>query len=399
MIPIVRTLTQPRSWHHRCHAVPPPRTKVPCPTHAGVVPVDPAPTSRTESCRGWPRSMPERPTSSSTSSRLSHPRALVTGWLVTIVCAVLLMKPMATTALAVGARTTPAHAQPPVPGAVVRGFDPPDQPWLSGHRGVDLQAPAGAPVRSAVAGVVVVAGQVATNRVVVILMPDGRRLTHMPVEPSVQVGDVVHAGQVIGHVLPNTHCQTSCLHWGLKKDGGYENPLSLIGQIPVRLLPTGSRPDPDPAPTEVFDPASLPSAAGMGGASALLRPVPGPVSSPFGYRVHPVTHVRKLHDGVDLASGCGTPVHAAYTGRVVWVGSTRAWGNRVIVDHGTVGSTHLRTTYNHLESIGVSQGSVVLRGQVLGRVGSTGFSTGCHLHLGLERDGHLVDPLPYLATR
>ena len=81
------------------------------------------------------------------------------------------------------------------------------------------------------------------------------------------------------------------------------------------------------------------------------------------------------------------------------MGSTRAWGNRVIVDHGTVGSTHLRTTYNHLESIGVGQGSVVLRGQVLGRVGSTGFSTGCHLHLGLERDGQLVDPLPYLATR
>ena len=102
---------------------------------------------------------------------------------------------------------------------------------------MDLQAPVGAPVRSAVAGVVVVAGQVATNRVVVILMPDGRRLTHMPVEPSVQVGDVVHAGQVIGHVLPNTHCQTSCLHWGLIRGETYLDPLSFVGRAPVVLLP------------------------------------------------------------------------------------------------------------------------------------------------------------------
>ncbi|WP_459348734.1 M23 family metallopeptidase [Acidipropionibacterium timonense] len=289
------------------------------------------------------------------------------------------------------------RSDPPVPGPVVRPFDPPDKPWLPGHRGVDIAAPVGTPVRSVTPGVVVVAGVVVDRPVVVVLMADGRRVTHQPVDPAVEVGDVVHPGQVLGHLAGGGDCATSCLHWGLKRGTTYENPLSLLGFVPVRLLPAGSRPapPPDPGPQEVTDPRGLPSASGR--TSTMLRPTSGPVSSPFGMRVHPVTGVRKLHDGVDLASPCGTPVRAGYSGRVVWSGYNRAWGHRVVVDHGRVGGVHVRTTYNHLASSGPPVGTVVLRGQSLGQVGSTGYSTGCHLHLGLERDGTLIDPVPYLG--
>lgn len=293
-------------------------------------------------------------------------------------------------------------ASPPVQGEILSPFDPPAQRWLAGHRGVDIAASVGSPVTSTTLGVVTFAGVVAGVPTVSVELPDGRRTTHQPVTPAVTVGQAVTAGQIIGVLAVGTHCASSCLHWGLLRGQEYEDPMGLLGGAgtrttgaPVRLWPAGHRPSQAP-PGQDTGPG-FPMVTGAGQPGAFLRPAPGPVSSPFGMRLHPVRHVYKLHDGTDFASPCGTPIRAAATGRVVFSGFTSAWGNRVIVDHGMVAGAHVRTTYNHMSSPGAPVGAVLARGQMLGSVGTTGFSTGCHLHLGLERNGALTDPMPYLS--
>jgi murein DD-endopeptidase MepM/ murein hydrolase activator NlpD len=106
-------------------------------------------------------------------------------------------------------------------------------------------------------------------------------------------------------------------------------------------------------------------------------------------RVHPVTGARKLHDGTDFGVPCGTPVHAAGGGTVVGRGSSSAYGNRVIIRHGD----GLETSYNHLAGQSVTVGQRVTTSTVVGRVGSTGLSTGCHLHFMARRNGQVVDPM------
>jgi murein DD-endopeptidase MepM/ murein hydrolase activator NlpD len=124
---------------------------------------------------------------------------------------------------------------------VVRSFDPPAQPWLAGHRGVDLSAPPSSAVHAAGAGTVVYAGRLAGRGVVSVAHPGGLRTTYEPVTSSLRVGDVVMVGQLIG-TLEAGHpgCPASaCLHWGLRSGKGYLNPLALLGLGPVRLLPLG----------------------------------------------------------------------------------------------------------------------------------------------------------------
>jgi murein DD-endopeptidase MepM/ murein hydrolase activator NlpD len=144
-------------------------------------------------------------------------------------------------------------------------------------------------------------------------------------------------------------------------------------------------------------------ALGAGGGSLtvipglLQPPVAGPVTSAYGMRVHPVTGVYKLHSGTDFGVGCGTPVGAAAAGTVLQTGTNPAYGKRVVVEHGVIDGALVATTYNHLEHIAVRPGQQLLPGEVLGRVGSTGYSTGCHLHLELLVGGEFTDPLPWLA--
>lgn len=121
-------------------------------------------------------------------------------------------------------------------------------------------------------------------------------------------------------------------------------------------------------------------------------PVDGPVSSRFGRRFHPVLKVWKLHDGMDYAAGCGAPIRATRDGVVSEVYFNVGYGNRLILDHGIVDGAYLTTSYNHATGYTVAPGQKVSRGQVIGHVGTTGFSTGCHLHLMVWRDGVLVDP-------
>ncbi|QGN51009.1 peptidoglycan DD-metalloendopeptidase family protein [Micromonospora sp. WMMC415] len=141
----------------------------------------------------------------------------------------------AAAAPAVGAYHWPLPGTPPV----VRRFDPPPQPWLSGHRGVDLAAAPGTPVRAAGAGTVTFAGMVAGRPVVTVTHAGGLRTTYEPVRPAVEVGAPVPAGGPVGHLLAgHPGCPAaSCLHWGLRRGDVYLDPLALVGRGPVRLLP------------------------------------------------------------------------------------------------------------------------------------------------------------------
>lgn len=124
-------------------------------------------------------------------------------------------------------------------------------------------------------------------------------------------------------------------------------------------------------------------------------PSSGPISSGFGMRYHPILHISRMHTGTDFAAACGTAVYAAADGEIISAGWAGGYGNRIIIDHGWVGGADLATTYNHLSRI-VRGGGSVQRGQVIGYVGTTGLSTGCHLHFEALRDGNYVNPMRYL---
>ncbi|MFC7863967.1 peptidoglycan DD-metalloendopeptidase family protein [Streptomyces murinus] len=129
--------------------------------------------------------------------------------------------------------------------SVLRGWEPPATPYGPGHRGVDLAAAPGSPVRAVAAGRVAFAGRVAGRGVVTVeLTGTGLRTTYEPVRPSVEKGAEVGAGDVVGVVAETgAHCGASaCVHWGLLRGGTYLNPLSLLppwllGRGPSRLLP------------------------------------------------------------------------------------------------------------------------------------------------------------------
>ncbi|MFL6010738.1 MAG: murein hydrolase activator EnvC family protein [Gaiellaceae bacterium] len=125
---------------------------------------------------------------------------------------------------------------------------------------------------------------------------------------------------------------------------------------------------------------TTPSAAG------LVWPVSGPVVSPFGYRWG------RLHAGIDIAAGYGTPIHAAAAGTVVLAAWTDGYGNYTCIDHGG----GLATCYAHQSSYAVGQGAQVGQGQVIGYVGCTGHCFGPHLHFEVRISGNPVDPLGYL---
>jgi murein DD-endopeptidase MepM/ murein hydrolase activator NlpD len=124
-------------------------------------------------------------------------------------------------------------------------------------------------------------------------------------------------------------------------------------------------------------------------------PVQGPVTSPFGWRIHPIYGYRSLHDGTDFGAACGTPIRASAPGRVLEEYFQTAWGNRIIIDHGVHDGVGLATISNHLSAYAVGVGAQVSRGQVVGYVGTTGWSTGCHLHFTVLANGAPVDPMTW----
>jgi murein DD-endopeptidase MepM/ murein hydrolase activator NlpD len=124
-------------------------------------------------------------------------------------------------------------------------------------------------------------------------------------------------------------------------------------------------------------------------------PVAARITSPFGMRFHPVLHYWKLHDGTDFGAACGTPIRAAYAGRVAERYYNAGYGNRLMIDHGYVGGRYVTTGYNHASHYIVHVGQRVREGQIIGYVGTTGFSTGCHLHLMVWIGGRLRNPMTW----
>ena len=131
------------------------------------------------------------------------------------------------------------------------------------------------------------------------------------------------------------------------------------------------------------------------GNGMLLRPVDGPITSPFGWRIHPIYHYWGLHDGDDFAAGCGQPQYAADSGVVISEYYSSVWGNRLYIDLGNINGHNYTVIHNHLSGYAVGVGQHVGRGQVVGYTGTTGWSTGCHLHFTVLRDGVAVDPARY----
>lgn len=124
-------------------------------------------------------------------------------------------------------------------------------------------------------------------------------------------------------------------------------------------------------------------------------PARGPLSSRFGMRFHPILHRERMHTGDDIAAAYGSPIRAAKSGRVLWAGWKTAYGNTVIVDIGN----GMTTLYGHASKLGVRAGQPIAAGEYIGNVGSTGFSTGPHLHFEVRKNGRPIDPTRYLHAR
>lgn len=122
---------------------------------------------------------------------------------------------------------------------------------------------------------------------------------------------------------------------------------------------------------------------------SFMMPVPGQITSPFGMRYHPILHSRRMHTGTDIAAPSGTTIKSAAGGYVAFSGYyDRAYGNTVIIDHGG----GVITFYGHCSSLLVKKGTTVKQGQAIARVGSTGLSTGPHVHFEVQKNGVPVPP-------
>lgn len=130
--------------------------------------------------------------------------------------------------------------------------------------------------------------------------------------------------------------------------------------------------------------------------SGFMRPISGPITSPFGYRVHPIFKSRIFHSGIDIAGPNGGAIHAANDGKVIYSGWYGGYGKVVILDHGVVNGRPITTLYGHMSAINVSNGQYVKKGQTVGREGSTGYSTGPHCHFEVRVNGKPTNPLSYI---
>jgi len=126
--------------------------------------------------------------------------------------------------------------------------------------------------------------------------------------------------------------------------------------------------------------------------TTFIRPASGRISSGFGNRIHPVTRRRSFHSGIDIANSRGTSILASRNGKVTFAGYKGTYGNFIIVNHGN----GIETAYAHLSSINVRVGQSVTQGDVIGKMGTTGRSTGNHLHFEIRIGGSAVNPSKYI---
>ncbi len=128
------------------------------------------------------------------------------------------------------------------------------------------------------------------------------------------------------------------------------------------------------------------------GTGQLMYPTIGPVTSNFGWRTHPILGTERFHSGIDFGADYGSLVYASDRGRVIYADWYGGYGNAVIIDHGN----GMTTLYGHCSELYVKDGDAVEKGQPISAVGSTGFSTGPHLHFELRANGEPIDPAAYL---
>jgi hypothetical protein len=169
-----------------------------------------------------------------------------------------------------------------------------------------------------------------------------------------------------------------------------------------------------PSVQPVAQPSALPSSVGtlnLGPSACQAQPVAATVpakgwvlplpagsftmTSPYGWRMHPIVHEWRLHTGDDLAAPMGTPVYDVFPGKVIAAGPNDGYGNQIVVQH----AGGVASAYNHLSAILVPVGATVNAGQLIGRVGSTGMSTGAHLHFEIRQNGRPIDPAPFMRQR
>ena len=155
-------------------------------------------------------------------------------------------------------------------------------------------------------------------------------------------------------------------------------------------------PFPEPEPT------SEPQGGEDGGAGcfapitstvAMVTPVQGRITSPFGYRIHPITKKYGFHNGVDLAAAEGTPIAAAFNGTVSEIGSNSVRGSYIVLSHGA----NTETYYLHCSEILAEEGAVIRAGEIIAKVGRTGWATGPHLHFSVAINGVYYNPVWLMA--
>jgi len=129
-----------------------------------------------------------------------------------------------------------------------------------------------------------------------------------------------------------------------------------------------------------------------GSTGSMMWPISGQVTSPFGWRTHPIFGTARYHSGIDIGADYGDPIVAADGGTVIYAGWMGGYGNAVIIDHGR----GISTLYGHNSSLNVVEGQVVRKGQLIALAGSTGYSTGPHCHFEVRENGAPVDPGNYI---
>jgi murein DD-endopeptidase MepM/ murein hydrolase activator NlpD len=163
---------------------------------------------------------------------------------------------------------------------------------------------------------------------------------------------------------------------------------TLDGSAKLGITTSAMQPRPELA--QIPDPTLLGDE--LNGAPRFALPVAGRATSGYGERIDPIHHTTSIHPGFDLAAPTGTQVGAARGGEVVHAGPAGTYGNVVIVRH----EDGFETRYAHLSEVHVKKGDRVETGQDVGAVGSTGHSTGPHLHFEIRKEGKALDPKPYL---
>ena len=201
--------------------------------------------------------------------------------------------------------------------------------------------------------------------------------------PSVVLSERSTGCQMVlqrGQAVPSSVCSNS---GAIASYDGASGTVNSVNVGPLSIGPNGISLNQVPSIQTFYHRSSRPQPLPNNGNSRMLFPlsIPAMVSSPFGLRIHPIFRTERFHTGTDLAAPMGTPIAAAFSGRVAIADYMRGYGVTVVLRHGDVAQ---ETLYGHMSELFVEPGEWVEQGEIIGRVGSTGNSTGPHLHFELR---------------